>query len=110
MDYLDRVDLIRHASWRKYQVSRAEHNEPGRLVLLTTHADTRYDAFRFVPDDTLMLGRESAGVPTSVHDAVDCRVRIPVAPGNRSLNVAIAAAMVLGEALRQTALFPDEAS
>ena len=108
MDYLNRVDLIHHTSWRTYQASRDENNNPGRLVLLTTHADTRYEAFRFVSDDTLMLGRESAGVPTSVHNAADSRIRIPVAPGNRSLNVAMAAAMVLGEALRQTALFPDE--
>ena len=78
----------------------------GRLVLLTTKAAQPYTDFAFAPGDTLLVGRESAGVPDEVHDAADARLLIPMRPGMRSLNVAQAAAMVLGEALRQTALFP----
>ena len=103
LDYLDRVELVRHRSWARYAAARAG----GRLVLLTTHAATPYPAFDFAPDDTLLLGRESAGVPEAVHAAADARLRIPMRPGLRSLNVALAAAMVLGEALRQTGRFPD---
>ena len=71
-------------------------------MLLTTAASTDYLDFRFLPDDVLMVGRESAGVPEPVHAAADARLRIAMAAGMRSLNVAVAAAMVLGEALRQT--------
>ena len=74
----------------------------GRIVLLTTRGDTPYVDFAFRPTDTLLLGRESAGVPTAVHDNADARLIVPMAPGVRSLNVVTAAAMVLGEALRQT--------
>ena len=77
------------------------------LVLLTTRAATPYTEFAFSPDDVLMLGRESAGVPDFVHQAADARVRIPLKPGLRSLNVAQAGAMVLGEALRQVKGFPE---
>ena len=77
-----------------------------RLVLLTTHGETAYTPFAFRPGDTLLLGRESAGVPQAVHDLADARLRIPIQPGLRSLNVAVAAAMVLGEALRQTDALP----
>ena len=101
MDYIDRATLCRHASWDAFQAAL-----PGRLVLLTTSGDTAFGDFRFHDRDTLLLGRESAGVPEEVHVAADARLRIPMAEGVRSLNVAIAAAMVLGEALRQTAGFP----
>jgi tRNA (cytidine/uridine-2'-O-)-methyltransferase len=103
MDYLDLAELRRHASWARFLEQRR-----GRLVLLTTRAITVYHRFAFEPDDILLLGRESAGVPDHVHEAVDARLRIPLRPGARSLNMALAAAMVLGEALRQTELFPAE--
>jgi tRNA (cytidine/uridine-2'-O-)-methyltransferase len=76
-----------------------------RLVLLTTRATLAYTDFGFRPDDVIQLGRESAGVPETVHAAADARLRIPLRPGMRSLNIAVAAAMVLGEALRQTGGF-----
>lgn len=101
MDYLDDLDLTRHVSWRAYQeVPRA-----GRLILLTTRAALPYAGFRFASDDTLLLGRESGGVPDEVHAAAAARLLIPMRPGMRSLNVAVAGAMVLGEALRQTGGF-----
>jgi tRNA (cytidine/uridine-2'-O-)-methyltransferase len=105
MDYLKSADIRRHESWTRFQADRA----PGRLVLLTTKADMAYAGFAFAPTDTLMVGRESAGVPPQVHDAADARLVIPLKARMRSLNVAQAAAMVLGEALRQTALFPKDA-
>jgi len=102
MDYLEHVAVTRHNSWPAYRGAAA-----GRLVLLTTAADDRYVDFRFRPEDNLMVGRESAGVPDAVHAAADVRLRLPMRPGLRSINVALAAAMVLGEALRQTNLFPE---
>ncbi len=104
MDYLDLVDLVRHRSWQQFQADR----RPGRLVLLTTQAAIRYTDASFCPTDTLLLGRESAGVPLDVHQSADLRVRIPLVHGMRSLNVALAAALVLGEALRQTDLLPKD--
>jgi len=101
MDYLDSVDLKRHSGWAAYKDQVA-----GRIVLLTTAAADRFDGFLFRADDTLLLGRESAGVPDDVHDAADARLRIPMMPGMRSLNVVNAAAIVLGEGLRQTKGFP----
>lgn len=101
MDYLHRLELERHSSWDVFRRVRGQGAE-GRLVLLTTRADTPYTDFRFLPGDVLMVGRESGGVPQSVHAAVDARVLVPMTPGSRSLNVAVAVAMVLGEALRQT--------
>jgi tRNA (cytidine/uridine-2'-O-)-methyltransferase len=103
MDYLDHLDLTRHRSWSRFVGDR----KAGRLVLLTTRAAVPYTAFAFHPDDLLVLGRESAGVPEEVHDAADARVAIPLRPPARSLNVALAAAMVVGEALRQTGAFPE---
>lgn len=100
MDYLDRVRLTRHASWSAFENWRRER--ACRLVLLTTKADMSYVDYAFRADDILLLGRESAGVPDEVHRAADARLVIPMQPGARSLNVALAAAMVLGEALRQT--------
>jgi tRNA (cytidine/uridine-2'-O-)-methyltransferase len=105
MDYLDRLDLTRHRSWDAFQSARAARPRPGRLVLLTTRAAVRYVDAAFAPDDTLMVGRESAGVPDAVHQAADLSLLVPMQPGLRSINVALAAAMVVGEALRQTNLF-----
>jgi tRNA (cytidine/uridine-2'-O-)-methyltransferase len=102
MDYLDQVEVVRHASWDAYLRARV----PGRLVLLTTKADTVFTQFAFAADDHLILGRESAGVPDPVHERCDARLRIPMKSGLRSINVAQAGAMVLSEALRQTGLFP----
>jgi tRNA (cytidine/uridine-2'-O-)-methyltransferase len=101
MDYLDRAQVVRHPSWNDFLASR-----PGRIILLTTRAARSYTDFMFAPDDALILGRESAGAPAYVHEAAKERLCIPVRPGLRSLNVAQAGAMVLGEALRQTNGFP----
>jgi tRNA (cytidine/uridine-2'-O-)-methyltransferase len=103
MDYLDSVPLTRHASWAKFCAARG----PGRLILLTTRATTSYHRFDFAPGDTLLLGRESSGVPDAVHETADARVIVPMRPELRSINVAMTAAMVLGEALRQTGSLPD---
>ena len=105
-DDLDAVDLTRHSSWNAYRVWRAGSDRAGRLILLTTKGDTAYADFSYAPSDTLMFGRESGGVPPEVHEAVDARLFIAMKPGMRSLNIAVAAAMVLGEALRQTKGFP----
>lgn len=102
MDYLDKLSMTRHASWQAFRAAR----QGSRIVLLTTKTDVAYTGFQFAPGDILLAGRESAGVPEDVHDACDARVTVPMAAGLRSLNVAIASAMVLGEALRQTAGFP----
>lgn len=102
MDYIDQAKLTRHTSWEAYQAV-----ERGRLILLTTKAARVYTDFAFAPEDTLLLGRESAGAPQAVHDACQARLTIPMRAGLRSLNVALAAAMVLGEALRQTNQFED---
>ena len=107
MDYLDAVAMTRHDSWAKFCDHRAKTPTPGRLVLLTTAGDIPYCDFGFAADDTIMVGRESAGVPDTVHEKVDARLRVPMAEGARSLNVALAAAMALGEALRQTGGFRD---
>ena len=103
LDYLDSVDLVRHVSWERFRTAR----NPGRLVLLTTKAELPYHRFAFRADDILLLGRESAGVPDAVHDAADMRLRVPLRAGMRSLNVGVTAALVLGEALRQTDNFPS---
>jgi tRNA (cytidine/uridine-2'-O-)-methyltransferase len=105
MDYLDRVALTRHRSWDAFRTAHSA-GSGGRLVLLTTQAALPYHRFAFRPDDTLLLGRESAGVPDAVHAAADARLVVPMRPGLRSINVALAAAVVLGEALRQTDLLP----
>jgi tRNA (cytidine/uridine-2'-O-)-methyltransferase len=101
MDYLELANYRRHDSWAAFETQRA-----GRLVLLSSKAAHAYTEFVFASDDVLLLGRESAGVPDSVRDAADARLRIPLMPGLRSLNVALAASIVLGEALRQTEGFP----
>lgn len=101
MDYLGRVELSRHATWEKF---RADNT--ARLVLLSTTGSARYTDFAFADADALVLGRESAGVPSQVRASCDATVTVPMAPRLRSLNVAMAAAMVLGEALRQTGQTP----
>jgi tRNA (cytidine/uridine-2'-O-)-methyltransferase len=100
MDYLDQVVLTRHDSWSKFEEWR--NDASSRLVLFTTKAAGSYLDFRYRSDDTLLFGRESAGVTDEVTAAADARVVIPIRPGLRSLNVAMAVAMALGEALRQT--------
>lgn len=101
LDYLAHVALTRHASWEAFVAARKDVT--GRLVLLTAAAQAPpLHRFDFNAGDTLLLGRESAGAPEHVHAAADARVRIPMKPGLRSLNIAVAAAMALGEALRQT--------
>jgi tRNA (cytidine/uridine-2'-O-)-methyltransferase len=102
LDYLGHVTIARHENFGQFDGAR-----PGRLVLLTSHGAIDHTAFAFAATDTLLLGRESAGVPEVVHQRADARVRIPMRPGLRSLNIAVAAALVLGEALRQTDGFPD---
>ena len=106
LDYLDHVRLVRHASWAAFEDWRRDAQ--ARLILLTTGAALPYTGFAFAAGDVLLLGRESAGVPDEVHGAADARLVIPIEPGLRSLNVATAAAMVLGEALRQTGAFPGQ--
>jgi tRNA (cytidine/uridine-2'-O-)-methyltransferase len=107
LDYLDHVEIVRHESFDSYLKSRAVNG--GRLILLSSHAETPHSGFRFAAADTLLLGRESAGVPADVHTQADCRIRIPIKPPLRSLNIAVAAAIVLGEALRQTGGFDPAA-
>jgi tRNA (cytidine/uridine-2'-O-)-methyltransferase len=104
LDYAARVKLHRHASWGAFVAARNPHS---RLVLLTTHGTVSLHRFAFAAADTLLLGRESAGVPDVVHAAAAARVVIPLQPGNRSLNVAMAGAIALHEALRQTGLLPE---
>lgn len=101
LDYLAIASLERHRDWPAFRAAR-----PQRLVLLTTQAETSHLEVAFRPDDLLLLGRESAGVPQEVHAAADLRVKVPLVADARSLNVATAAALVLGEALRQTRGFP----
>ena len=100
MDYLAAVVLTRHINWDRFEEARAASGR--RLVLATTTGAVPYTDFAYRPDDILLFGRESAGVPAEVHERADGRVLIPMQPGQRSLNVAISAAMIAGEALRQT--------
>ena len=102
MDYIERLDMVRHSSWTEFLRSPG-----GRLVLLTTAGDTSHVDFAFRPDDRIVMGRESAGVPAEVHDTADARIRIPMQAGIRSINVAQAAAIAIAEALRQTGQLPQ---
>jgi tRNA (cytidine/uridine-2'-O-)-methyltransferase len=97
MDYLERAALIREPSWTAFRTATAGR----RAVLMTTRASVAYWDFAFQPGDVILMGRESSGVPEEVHQAVEARLTIPMQPGLRSLNVALAAAMAAGEALRQ---------
>jgi len=99
MDYIERAAIRRHATWAAFdQWRRAEGR---RLVLCTTRGAVPYADFRFAASDVLLLGRESAGVPESVHEAADARIVVPLIAGTRSLNVAVAGAIIASEALRQ---------
>ncbi len=102
MDYLEHAEIHQHLSWTHFMTERPA----GRLILLTTQAALAYTEHRFQADDIVMVGRESAGVPDFVHQAADARLVIPIRPGLRSINVATAASMVIGEALRQLSAFP----
>jgi tRNA (cytidine/uridine-2'-O-)-methyltransferase len=104
MDYLDQVALTRHISWTAFDAWRRDNKL--RLILMSTHADASYMDCTYDANDVILLGRESAGVPEAVHQAAGLRVKIPMRPGLRSINVAVACAMVVGEALRQTGGFP----
>lgn len=107
MDYLDMVRYRRHPSWEHFLQYRAEHPEEyGRIVLLTTHASEPYYNFEFRPNDIILMGRESAGVPEEVHQTADARLLIPMNHNARSINVAVSAVMVVGECLRQVNGFP----
>ena len=103
LDYLDHADFLEHDSYAHFTAWRRADNR--RLVLLTTKSSAPFHAASFQPSDVLMLGRESAGVPDAVAAEADLAIRIPMRPGMRSLNVAVAGALVLGEALRQTGHF-----
>jgi tRNA (cytidine/uridine-2'-O-)-methyltransferase len=105
LDYAPIADLRRHAGWDFFLTESVSSG--ARLVLFTTRGAQPLHAFRFAPSDILLFGRESAGAPPDVHDAADARIVIPLAPGARSLNVVTAAAIALGEALRQINAFPS---
>jgi tRNA (cytidine/uridine-2'-O-)-methyltransferase len=118
MDYRAGVDLTRHESWERFVSTfgaksggeaPVREGGPKRIVLLTTRATRAYASFAFAPGDTILVGRESAGVPEPVHARADATLLVPMRAGMRSLNVAQAAAMVLGEALRQTGSFAEVA-
>jgi tRNA (cytidine/uridine-2'-O-)-methyltransferase len=102
MDYLDNLAYMRHRSWDDFRAAA----KGKRIVLLTTKGQTAYHQFAFRPDDILMVGRESAGVPEDIHDAADAKIIVPMQKDVRSLNVGMAAAIVAAEALRQTGGFP----
>lgn len=104
MDYLEMAALRRHVGWRDFETWR--RTEGKRLVLLTTKAETPYTAHGFASGDILLFGRESAGVPETVHEAAETRLTIPMAAGARSINLALSVAMVAGEAMRQRAWRP----
>jgi tRNA (cytidine/uridine-2'-O-)-methyltransferase len=100
MDYIDLAKLLQHADWSGFQ--RWQRASGRRLVALTTKGAAELHDFQFAPDDVLLMGRESAGLPDMIHAAADARLRIPMWPAARSLNLANAAAIALFEALRQT--------
>lgn len=104
LDYAQMAEIARHASWSRFL--EAPERRQGRLLLFTTQGAAPFHGFRYQPGDVLLFGRESAGVPPEVHAAADARLFIPLVAGARSLNVINAAAMALGEALRQTGGFP----
>jgi tRNA (cytidine/uridine-2'-O-)-methyltransferase len=105
MDYLASAEMTRHETWSAFVAARARG---ARIILLTTAGTVPYHRFTFGGDDIILVGRESAGVPPEIHDASDARLTIPMRPGLRSLNVALAATMVLAEGLRQTSRFPGD--
>ncbi len=102
LDYLDHVNITRHQSWQAFQLMRSAQSPPTRLILMTTKAATRHIDFEFQTSDTLLFGRESAGVPDAVASTADHALKVAITNDLRSLNVAVSVAMALGEALRQT--------
>lgn len=104
MDYIELANVTRHPSWDHFQGTCGEKDQ--RIILVDVAGDINFCDFSFSSKDVLMMGQESVGVPKEVFDGVSHRVKIPMMPNCRSLNVAVAAAMVLTEALRQTNLFP----
>jgi tRNA (cytidine/uridine-2'-O-)-methyltransferase len=103
MDYINHLEMAKHLDWEAFKTANAGR----RLILLSTKASEPFHDFKFEPDDVLIAGRESAGVPEHVHQECDARICVPMKTGMRSLNVALASAMVLGEALRQTKGYPS---
>lgn len=109
MDYLEMAEYKRHNSWADFLEFRKQNPDKyGRIVLLTTKASVPYTEFEFKENDIILMGRESAGVPEEVHQTADARLIIPMNEKARSINVAVSAVMVIGEALRQTNLFPKK--
>ena len=108
MDYLDHVSIMRHDSWSEFEQWRSRAGN--RLILFTTRSATSYLDYRYGSADILLFGRESAGVPEEVARVADARLVIPIMPNLRSMNVAMAAAMALGEALRQIGPAVEEAT
>jgi len=106
LDYLSKVEVIRDSSWNAFLAATRGR----RYVLMSTRASIPYCDFAFAAADIVLMGRESAGVPENVHAAADARLLIPMQPGMRSLNVAVACAMVTGEALRQLRAWPQPAA
>lgn len=105
MDYGAAADVTRHANFEAFD--QARRAEGRRLVLMSSHASVPLPDVEFRPNDVLMMGSESAGVPDAVRDIADMRVRIPMAPGFRSLNIAVSTGIAIAEALRQTGQFPQ---
>jgi tRNA (cytidine/uridine-2'-O-)-methyltransferase len=105
LDYYDAVTITRHAGWEAFRARR-----PERLVLMTAHSSEPITEVEFEPDDIILMGSESAGAPPHVHEAAALRVRIPIVPGLRSLNVSVAAGIALHEALRQVGRLPSPRS
>ena len=103
MDYIDHVSIARHAGWAAFHATIGAR----RLVLFSTKAQQSAYDFAFAPDDVLLFGKESAGVPGAVADICDARLRIPMRPAVRSMNLATSAGLALGEALRQTGRLPE---
>jgi len=101
MDYIEHVEIVRHPDWDSFCAAAS-----GRLILLSSKASTRLTDFAFAPGDTLLMGRESAGVPDAVRDRCEAQVRIPLNPAVRSLNISVATGIALAEALRQTGNLP----
>ncbi|MDO9384774.1 MAG: tRNA (cytidine(34)-2'-O)-methyltransferase [Hyphomicrobiaceae bacterium] len=104
LDYLDHVELTRHVDWPAFLAA----SNGARIALITSHGSLSFTEFDFKPADIILMGRESAGAPASVHEAATARLRIPMRPQLRSLNLAVATGIVLAEALRQTGGWPTQ--
>lgn len=105
MDYAEQVEIIRHAEWAAFEAFASDQNK--RIVLMTSKGSVALPAFSFEPDDILLMGSESAGVPENVHTRANARVHIPMAAGFRSLNIGVATGIALAEGLRQTGQWPS---